>query len=370
LHYEILKAKSMKTETAFTQPLNRLRKESLSRLARAIYCMYEAESEWMSLIYNFLKLTKMKTIKLFYTTIIISALSLTINAQSQSAKEIHLQGSKFLNPLIEQWIAEYSRTHNDVKIVLNTTNDQPADATVQISEDANASGDEIVIYGGRYALLPVANKNNPLLPAINKEGVNKDLLKKIYFEKDIFSEEVASKSDKKWAALSIYTRNAQAATSQVFASYFNDTPTRLRGKKINGDDLFLVSAVRKDTLGLSFNHLNYLFDLQSRSLKEGIAPLPIELGDSRKDRFTVNESVTIDNVLTALQNEPSDVIPVSRFAFRYKAGSANQAQLEAFLKWVATDGQVYNNQFGLLTLDAQTIAQQSKNWNANLFTSR
>ncbi|MFT3737408.1 MAG: hypothetical protein QM786_01495 [Breznakibacter sp.] len=314
----------------------------------------------------------MRTVKLFYTALILFGIVLGTNAQTQSSAstEIRLQGARFVNPLIEKWIFEYSRTHGNVKIELNTSPDQEPDASLQLIDEATVPAGEKLVFSGRYALLPVANVHNPLLEELERKGIDKKLLKKIYFEKDVFSDEGQAKEDQKWNQLTVYARNAQAGTSQLFAGYFGDVPTRLRGKKINGDDFFLVSALRRDSLGLSFNHLGYLYDLQSRTIKEGLLPLPIELGSGRKNKILINGATSLDVVIQTLQNEPSELIPTTRFAFRYKAGSEKQAVLEDFLKWVATEGQVYNNQFGILNLDAQTIAQQTKNWNESFITAR
>ena len=65
-----------------------------------------------------------------------------------------------------------------------------------------------------------------------------------------------------------------------------------------------------------------------------------EIGDALK-------SGNLDNVIVALEKQQSDVIPVDNIGFEY--GNLTDSE-EQFLKWVASEGQQFNNQNGFLKL--------------------
>ena len=287
-------------------------------------------------------------------------------AETVSVKEpIVISGTKFTYPLIEKWIAEYEKVNPNanIKLAAKANASQPADLSIiahQPGQNELQPNQEIV-YAGRYALLPVTNNNNPLLAITAKKGLNKKELDKLFFEVvDYDSDEPVQKSKFK---ANIYSRDNQACASTALAGYFGHVSSEIRGKKVFGDDIYLLSAIKKDSIGLTYNNLGYLYDVVSRNLKEGIALLPLDL---KKEAKTI-QSGNLDEVLSVLESTKVETIPVEKIGFIYSQQNAKK-ELSAFLKWVLTDGQKFNHEKGFLNLDKQALAEQESRLSDKLLT--
>jgi len=277
-------------------------------------------------------------------------------AESTSVKEpIVISGTKFTYPLIEKWVTEYKKVNPnaDIQLAPKSNAGQPADLNVIAHQPTQLElkSNQEIIYTGRYALLPVLNNNNPILPIISKKGLNKKEIDKLFFEV-VDYENDGSAEKPKFRAI-IYSRENQACASTALAGYFGHSTSEIRGKKVFGDDIYLLSAIKKDSLGLAFNNLGYLFDVNTRNLKSGIALLPLDLKKDAKPILSGN----LDVVLNVLETTKVETIPVEKIGFIYSQQNSKK-ELSAFLKWVLTDGQKFNHDKGFLNLDKQALAEQ------------
>lgn len=130
-----------------------------------------------------------------------------------------------------------------------------------------------------------------------------------------------------------------------------------------GDDIYLLSAIKKDSIGLTYNNLGYLYDVNSRSLKEGIALLPIDLKKEAKPILSGN----LDEVLGVLEATKIETVPVEKIGFVYSEQNARK-EITEFLKWVLTDGQKFNHDKGFLNLDKQALNEQESRLSERFLT--
>jgi len=294
----------------------------------------------------------------FYSILFVFLTSTTVfAAENNNNQPVIISGTKFTYPLIEKWIAEYTKINPNANIKLASKKDatQSTDLNIiahQPTKDDLTENKEI-IYAGRYALLPVTNTNNPILLSARKKGFCKKDIDKLFFEVINYDDEPAAKEKQKFAA-NIYARDNQACASTALAEYFGHTSSEIRGKKVLGDDIYLLSAIKKDSIGLAYNNLGYLFDTNTRKLKEGIALLPIDLKKETKDILTGN----LDFVIDLLEKNHIETIPVEKIGFIYSQQTARK-EVSEFLKWVLTDGQKFNHSEGFLNLDKQSLAEQT-----------
>ena len=158
----------------------------------------------------------------------------------------------------------------------------------------------------------------------------------------------------------MYTRASAACASISFADHFGNTWEAIRGKGISGDDKYLLSAVLKDTNGLSYNNLGYLYNLQTRKPIEGIVLLPIDI--NQNGRLDQEEKIyaNLDQVIAYLENNPDEKgIPKAYVNFVFDKNK-NRDALQPFLNWVLTEGQKYNHEFGFFTYGPKILAKQVK----------
>lgn len=277
-------------------------------------------------------------------------------AENKATEPVTISGTKFTYPLIEKWIAEYAKVNPNANIRLAAKNatSQTADLNIIAHQPAQneLQPNTEIIYAGRYALLPVTNTKNPLLATSSKKGLNKKEIDKLFFEVINYDEEPVKEKPKFQAT--IYARDNNACASTALAGYFGHQSSEIRGKKVLGDDIYLLSAIKKDTIGLTYNNLGYLYDTNSRKLKDGIALLPLDLKKDTKDILTGN----LDYVIDVLEKNRIETIPVEKIGFIYSQQTARK-EVSDFLKWVLADGQKFNHAEGFLNLDKQALAEQT-----------
>jgi ABC-type phosphate transport system substrate-binding protein len=278
---------------------------------------------------------------------------------------IRIKSVKFALPLVEQWISGYAKVNPDARIVIadKDTDSKAIDIQLLISDVQKDSlySNQFYSLVGRYAILPIAGKNNVLLDDLNKKKLNAKRLKELFFERDIWDEDYEPAKDKFNAT--VYSGYSTSSVTQSFAVHFGFEPANLKGKKISGDDIYLINAVQKDDTGVSFNNLNYIYDLHSRQLKKEIAILPLDL---KKEYSEILAESDLDKLIGLLENKLIELIPVEEIGFVLQ--NQFDPEVKNFLQWVLSEGQAYNHQFGFLNLDAKTLNQQKEQLENRLLT--
>ena len=197
---------------------------------------------------------------------------------------------------------------------------------------------------------------------LGKKRLNEKRLKDLFFEKDLLDEE-AQESKPKYTA-TVYSGNNEVSFGQSFASHFGYTTSHFKGKKISGDDVFLVNAIQNDLAGVTYNTLSNIFDLGSRKLKSQLAILPLDIKKEYRDHFAATSDV--DNLLNLLESENIDLIPVEHLGFSYQ--SSDKA-VKDFLLWILSKGKSYNHSYGILNLDEKLLASQIQQIDDKYYTS-
>ena len=209
---------------------------------------------------------------------------------------------------------------------------------------------------GRYALLPVTTTENPLLNDIQKkEWKSKDIKNLFFTAEDLdeeYEEEVEGKKNKLKDKLTVYSGSSKASLSGIFASHFGRTSDDLRGNRIAGDDLYLLSAINEDKASVTFNALSNLYDLSSRTLRSDLALLPLGVKANQREAL---RSGNLDETLELIENEDIDLIPVEEIGFAY---NSIDADIDNFLQWIVRTGQEYNHTAGFLRLTDKEVESQ------------
>jgi ABC-type phosphate transport system substrate-binding protein len=281
-----------------------------------------------------------------------------------TAQEIQIEGIKFVRPIMEKWVAEYGKEHPEARFevkVIQEKEGRPSGLSViagRISEE-EVNGRDIVVYTGRYALIPVSNRNNPLIEKAGK-GLKKKELKNLVFERDLLDDEPYEENGKEKYAATVYSRSGQAATTLTLAEYFDRAPEHIRGKKIIGDEIYLLNALQKDESGIAFNTLNYVYDLKTRRLKSDLTILPLNLKSEQREALL---SENIDKAISLLETSRIETIPVDRFGIVIPEEHAGNAEILKFAGWILEQGQQYIHEFGFLSLDSRTLSAQKRELN-------
>ncbi|MBA4850568.1 hypothetical protein [Emticicia sp. BO119] len=282
---------------------------------------------------------------------------------SVGQQNIRISGTRFTFPLVERWIVEYNKSGSNLSADLIPKAQPNEKLTVRVVghvlEKTELKPSEEVIVVSRFALLPVSNEKNSLAQKSLKKGLKPEELKKVFFEDPEESLEENTNNGK----YQVYTRNARVCSSIAFARYFNDEPENIFGKGITGDDYHLIEAVKRDSLGITYNNLGYIYDLESRTLQKGLAVLPIDFNKNGKLEKEEQIYQNLDLLISFLEKgNKKQYLPTENIFFVIDKSQASD-ELNKFIRWVQTDGQSFAHEYGFLSL---TTNDNKSAFNTNL----
>ena len=259
----------------------------------------------------------------------------------------YVKAPRFARPLVEKWITEYAKTQPGVEFQIAKGNQKQANIDLNVvfdHQDTKPQDFSHIVYFGEFAVLPITASGSEAAKVLEGKHLNSKKLKQLYFLNEDFDEEV--KKNKQFEKLVIYSGSNASSVASSFAHNFGEESSNFRGKRISGDDLFLNTALSKDPLGVSFNALPNIFDLQSRHIKDNLTIIGIDVKKSLEESFS--DKATLDELIATLEDGK-----VSEIAIEKIGVSFNQADdaVNRFLEWVLTDGTKYNHEYGLLNLD-------------------
>ena len=284
----------------------------------------------------------------FLITVAI-AIATAANAVTQGNGTITLKVSKVMCPLAEQWIRAYKNVNPNINIKM-VDKDEEANLLLGIG-----NGEGYATNVGRVAVLPVTPSDNPLIKDIqNKEWSGKDL-KRLFFqteEEQYEDKDRLSKRERLASNLTVISGNSKTSASTAFAKNFGFSRSDIRGKRIAGDDIYLLKAIEKNKQSVTFNAISNLFDLNSRQLKNNITLFPL---DVKKELTEALNSGNLDNALNELEKQIPDLVVTERVSFSYRSFNTD---IEAFLQWVLADGQQINHSAGVLRLDSKDVKSE------------
>jgi ABC-type phosphate transport system substrate-binding protein len=290
--------------------------------------------------------------------IIATCLSLgTLQAENNSdgttaETTITVRAAKFGRKLVETWTTQYAQQHPNIKFRLVDNAKEEADLELRSQSPATEENQNAVAVA-RFALLPVSTLDNPLREQLTRKQFNARELKRLYFQSDIVTEAENKKKDAWSDGLTVYSATNRTSGAGTFAAHFGYEASQLRGKRIAGDDLFLLTAIQKDNTGITFNNLTYLYDLDKRQLKAQLFVLPL---DVKKEQEDVLQSGNLDATLELLEQGNVDLVPVQSVDFVY----SDAALVAPFVAWIVSEGQQFNHAQGFLTLDKKVAEKEQK----------
>ena len=277
----------------------------------------------------------------------------------------YVKAPRFARPLVEKWITEYAKTQPGVEFQIAKGNQNQGSIDLNIvfdNQESNAKDFSHIVYFGEFAVLPITASGSEAAKVLEGKHLNSKKLKQLFFLDDEFDEDV--KKIKQFEQLVIYSGSNATSVASSFAHNFGEESSNFRGKRISGDDLFLNTALAKDPLGVSFNALPNIFDLQSRHVKSDLTIIGIDVKKNLEENFS--DKATLDELITILENDRVSEVAIEKIGVSYNEGDE---ALNKFLQWVLTNGTKYNHEYGLLNLDNK-VAQIEKEKINNSLTAQ
>ena len=266
----------------------------------------------------------------------------------------YVKAPRFARPLVENWITEYAKTQPGVEFQIAKGNQNQGNIDLNVvfdNQDTRPQDFSHIVYFGEFAVLPITASGSEAAKVLEGKHLNSKKLKQLYFLNDDFDEDI--KKNKQFEKLIIYSGSNATSVAASFAHNFGEESSSFRGKRISGDDLFLNTALAKDPLGVSFNALPNIFDLQSRHIKNDLTIIGIDVKKNIEENFS--DKATLDELISVLENGKISEVAVEKIGVSYNQGDD---AINHFLQWVLENGTKYNHEYGLLNLDHKLAQEQ------------
>ena len=280
---------------------------------------------------------------------------------------ITLSGAWALYPMAVTWAEEFRKIHPGVRIDIAAggAGKGMADCLAEVVDIGMVSRDiypEEIRKGAWWvsvtkdAVVPTVNDSNPMLRDLLTRGVSKEGFIGIWITgktKD-WGDVVELKRPN---PINVYTRSDACGAAKTWAKYLGQKQEDLLGVGVYGDP-GLAEAVRRDSLGIGFNNINYAYDAKTKKQVKGIRVLPVDLnGNGRIDKeenFYDDRDKIVAAVATGKYPSPParDLHFVSR-------GKPKKEVVREFIKWVLTDGQKYVTEAGYISLSEKKLQEQA-----------
>lgn len=275
---------------------------------------------------------------------------------------ISISGAFALYPLVNVWAGEFSKLYPDVRINISAGGAGKGMADVMsgavdlgmFSRDFTPSEKEKGVWWvsvTKDAVLPTISDHNPLLERLKEEGITRKELR------NIFLEDGKKNWKKSNVEINVYTRSDAAGAAVVWAQYLGGTGQEdLRGIAVYGDP-GLADAVKNDPVGIGFNNVIYIYDLNTGRKYDGIEVVPIDINENGlvdPDESFYESLKEIDSAI-ANGRYPS---PPTRELFLISNGTPVKTEVKAFLNWILEEGQEFVDENGYIRLSKKVIDTQ------------
>ena len=289
-----------------------------------------------------------------------------------SENAIMISGAWALYPMTIKWAEEYQKIHPNIKIDVSAggAGKGMADTLARIVDIGNVSRkiypDEIKkgawwVPVAKDAVIPTINAANPILKKLQSRGITRTELINIWITKTIqkWGEIAACEGyecpSEETFFINSYTRSDACGAADTLARFLGMKQEDLQGIGVYGDP-GLADAVRRDTLAIGFNNINYVYDVKTRKPIPGLKPLPLDLNENGMIDPEENFYDDLDQIIKAIMDEryPS---PPARDLYFVSQGRPQKKIVREFMRWVLTEGQKYVLDSGYIPISQNKLQQ-------------
>jgi phosphate transport system substrate-binding protein len=197
------------------------------------------------------------------------------------------------------------------------------------------------------AVFPMMSDENPMYQkGLSAKGVKKQTLIDLWIKgRDLSWGEMVGHDSK--YKVHVFTRSDSCGAAETWAQYLGGKKQEdLQGIGVYGDP-GLAEAVRKDSLGIGYNNLNYAYDFNTGFPPKGLRIIPIDLNENGR----VDPEEDLKTKSRAIQAIVSGIYPSPPARDLYLLMKDNPKGLtQEFIRWILTEGQKYTEEIGYIKL--------------------
>lgn len=277
---------------------------------------------------------------------------------------ISVSGAWALYPMMVRWAEEFQKLHPGVKVDISAggAGKGATDALAGMVDIGMVSRDihpEEEQKGGFWipvvkdAVIPTANASNPLAKVLATRGLKRDTLRTLWIDgKELTWGKVLGQSGND-DPIQVYTRSDSCGAAETWAKYLGGAQEDLQGVAVYGDP-GLAETVKKDSVGIGFNNLNYLYDSKTGKPVAGLMALPIDLNGNGNIDKTETFYATKTDLKRAIATGAYPSPPARNLNVLMKGKPKGLTR--TFLLWILSDGQKFVDEAGYIELSPKLIA--------------
>ncbi len=270
---------------------------------------------------------------------------------------ITVSGAWALYPLMVRWGEEFQALHPKVQFDISAggAGKGMADALANavdigmVSRQIYPAEEEKGAFWvpvAKDAVFPTVSTNNPVLTELLEKGVPQSTFTDIFITGQVTTwGQVVDRADES-SPIHVFTRSDAAGAPATWADYLGGQQEDLLGIGVYGDP-GLLEALVKDPLGIGFNNLNYIFDMETGQFIPGIRTIPLDVngnGQADPEEIYTTKEEAVNAVGTG--QYPSPPARDLNLVTRGEPGGL----VKTFITWVLTDGQKYVDEAGYVAL--------------------
>ncbi len=278
---------------------------------------------------------------------------------------VTLSGAWALYPMAVKWAEEFQKIHPKIRVdvVAGGAGKGMADALAGAVDIGMISRDiypEESRKGAWWvavtkdAVVPIVNENNPVIKDLIAKGMKRDTFVGIWITGMVktWGEIIGSTSS---TLINVYTRSDACGAADIWAKYLGKRQEDLLGIGLYGDP-GIAQAVRKDTQGIGFNNIGFVYDATTKKQVSGIRIVPIDLNGNGRIDPDENFYETKDGIVNAIAigKYPS---PPARDLYFAAKGKPQKKEMKEFIRWVLTEGQKYVPEAGYINLTEEKLKE-------------
>jgi phosphate transport system substrate-binding protein len=283
--------------------------------------------------------------------------------------KITISGAFALYPLVVKYAEEFQKLHPNVLVNVSAggAGKGMTDALTKmvdlgmysksVSPEEQAKGAWWIAIA-KDAVLPTVNAANPVLADLKSKGLTRQKLYDIFISGKIktWGQAIGTSSS---IDLQAFTRSDACGAADMWAKYLNNkTQEDILGLGVNGDP-GVADAVRKNSGGIGYNNLGFVYEMQSRKIYPGLDVVPIDIDGNGKIDPSESFYGSMDSVMKAI-NDGRYPSPPARDLYLVSGGKPDRPLIRAFLVWILTDGQKYVNEAGYVTIKPDQVTAELK----------
>ena len=288
-------------------------------------------------------------------------------ASSEGALQgtISISGAWALYPLMVRWSEEFRTLHPDVRFDISAggAGKGMADALANAVDIGMVSRQiyPAEIEKGAFwlsvtkdAVFPTISERNPVWEELRQRGMTQEVFAGIFVSGEITTWGQVIGRPEVTDPIHVFTRSDACGAADTWAGYLGKAQEDLLGIAVYGDP-GLLDAVIKDPLGIGFNNLNYVYDMETGLLVAGARVVPIDAnanGQADPEEVYDTKEQAVSAVATGRYPSPParDLNLVTR--------GAPEGLVKAFIIWILTDGQSYVSEAGYVPLAPERLATE------------